>query len=363
MILLAGMALALAFLYAALTFANLGALRAPPDAGDAPPLSVLIPARDEAANIGPAIDAALAGAPPTLEVVVLDDHSTDATAAIVAAHPDARVRLIRGAALPAGWNGKQFACAQLAEAARHDLLMFVDADVRLAPRAPARIAAFMARHDLDFASGFPRQLTHSLAERLVIPEILVLLLGYLPLAMARRSPSPGFAAACGQLMAVRRAAYVAAGGHGTFRASRHDGLKMPRAIRAAGGRTDLFDGTDIATCRMYEGAAAVWRGFGKNATEGMATPGALPVWTVLLAGGHVVPFVLLVTTEGMAFDLAFVASTAVFAARTALALRMRQPAVSVLLHPLGIVATLAIQWSALVAAARGRAPVWRGRSV
>src|SRR3546814_3618215 len=77
---------------------------------------------------------------------------------------------------------------------------------------------------------------------------------------------------CGQLIAVRRAAYERAGGHAAIRSSLHDGLTLPRAFRRCGLRTDLFDATEIASCRMYEGARAVWAGLSKNATEGMSTP-------------------------------------------------------------------------------------------
>ena len=176
-------------------------------------------------------------------------------------------------------------------------MVFLDADARLEPDALARIAALMERRGLDLASGFPRQVTRTLAEQLVIPQVHVLLLGYLPLPFAAAFRGRGFAAGCGQLMAVRRAAYGAVGGHGAIRASRHDGVTLPRAFRAAGFRTGLFDATPLARCRMYEDAAAVWRGFSKNATEGMARPVTLPVWTVLLGGGHVLPFVLVPVAE------------------------------------------------------------------
>jgi Glycosyl transferase family 2 len=367
---LSSLAAVLAGLYALVTLVNVLVFRAPPQpAGGTPGVSLLIPARDEAANVDGALAAALASEGVDLEVVVLDDGSSDGTGDRVRAWAarDARVRLVDGPGLPRGWNGKQHACWVLSRNARHDVMVFVDADVRLRPAALARLAAALERRRLDLASGFPRQATETLAEMLVIPQIHVLLLGYLPLPFARLfARAPGFAAGCGQLMAVRRAAYEATGGHGAIRTTRHDGLMLPRLFRRKGYRTDLFDAAGLACCRMYAGWDQVWRGFAKNATEGMATPVALPVWTVLLGGGHVLPFLLLplavLSGAGAAAELSALAVALVWGARALLAARVGEPPLGVLLHPAGVCVVLAIQWQALLAARRGRRAEWRGRS-
>jgi len=367
---LAYAALALALLPAVMTAMNLAFFRVPPPDRPAPPpkVSLLIPARDEEKNIGDALRAALASEGVELEVVVLDDDSTDRTAAIVAAcaQEDARLRLVAAPPLPRGWCGKQHACHFLAGHARHPLLVFIDADVRLAPDTLMRIAGLLECQGIDLASGFPQQQTRTLPEALVVPLIHVLLLGYLPIWLARRSRHPAFGAGCGQLMAVRRDAYLRAGGHAAIRGSRHDGLMLPRAFRQAGCTTDLFDATGLARCRMYRGGREVWQGFAKNATEGMAKPVALPVWTVLLGGGHVLPFLLLLpalaASSWPAVAASAFAGACVYATRVALALRFRQSWLGALLHPLGMALLLVLQWNALVAALRGRPAVWRGRA-
>ena len=342
-----------------LALMNLRDFRAPAPAAAPEPVSVLIPARNEEANIGDAVAAVLASTGVAFELLVLDDGSTDRTAAILAGVTDPRLRVISGPALPAGWSGKQHACAVLAAAARHDLLVFTDADVRLAPDALVRMAGFMERTQVGLGSGFPHQVVRSWSEQLLLPLIHFLLLGFLPMSLMRRLSAVGLGAGCGQLFIARRAAYERAGGHGAIRASLHDGITLPRAFRRVGEMTGLFDATDLASCRMYSSAAELWSGLGKNATEGMARPLPLLVWTVLLGGGQVLPGLLMLTAPSTAALAALVLSIGL---RLVLAVRFRQPELSAVLHPFGILALLAVQWAALARFLRGRPAMWRGRA-
>ena len=335
---------------------NLTLYRTPDRAAGIPSVSVLIPARNEATNIADACAAVLASTGVTVDLVVLDDGSTDATPAILARITDPRLRVASGVALPPGWSGKQHACQALAGLARHDLMVWVDADVRLAPDALSCMAGFMDRNAVGLASGFPMQVTVTWAERLLLPLIHFLLLGYLPILIMRRRPDVGLGAGCGQLFIARRDAYAAAGGHAAIRASLHDGLTLPRAFRRAGQMTGLFDASRLATCRMYTNAPEVWEGLCKNATEGMASARALPLWTVILAGGQAVPWLLLPNP----WAIAAVVVTIGF--RLILAWRFRQPWLSAVLHPIGILGVLAVQWTSLWRAWRGRPSVWRGRA-
>jgi len=351
-------ALLLAVLPAVLGIVNLRLLR---HAAGAPPagtlVSVLVPARDEAANIAACIEAALASTGVAVEIVVMDDASTDDTAAIVEALAarDPRVRLLQAPLLPAGWTGKVHACARLAEAARGTHLLFLDADVRLAPGAAAAMAGHAAAQNIAFVSGVPRQLMGTLGEGLTVPAINLLLMGYLPGGGRAMTAQPSLAAACGQLVLCERGAYEATGGHGAIRAVLHDGLALARRFREAGHRTEIVDGAPLATCRMYRGFRESWRGFLKNAREGMATPMGLPVWTVLLAGAHLWPWALLPAAP------AFAALALTFALRAAITLRGGEPWWTIPLHPLTVLVALAIQWTALVRAMLGFAEGWKGR--
>lgn len=330
-------------------------------------VALLVPARDEETSIAAAVSHGLASRDVDLEIVVLDDHSTDRTAEIVRsfAADDPRVRLIHGRELPADWNGKQFACLQLAEAASHERLVFIDADVRLEPDALARLLAHQDRTGVDLLSAFPRQLTDTWLEKWLIPLMHFILLGFLPVARMRQSREPAFAAGCGQLFVTRADAYRAAGTHAAIRGSRHDGLKLPAAYRRAGQATDVIDGTSLATCRMYRDAGQVVRGLLKNASEGIASPTLILPFSVLLLGGNLLPWLTLVgsalasQSAGVAVSLAAIGLA--YLPRALAAKRFRQSWFGVACHPLAVVTFVALQWVALVQSLLGRQVAWRGR--
>jgi hypothetical protein len=354
---------ALCALPAVNTFVNAFLLRTPPLPAERPSVAILIPARNEAERIGACLDAAMASDGVDFEVIVLDDQSADATAEIVRrrAGSDARLRLAAAPPLPPGWKGKPHACQVLASLTNKPLLLFIDADVLLAPDAAARLAP---PPGISLVSGVPRQLVRGLIETAVVPMINFLIFGYLPVAYMRRfSTMPALTVACGQLMMARAADYARAGGHAAVREALHDGLKLARHFRKCGLATDFVQAADLADCKMYDGARETWDGFSKNATEGMATPRALPVWTALLAGGVLCPPLALlyfgISAEGAILALAIL----VLACARALQARVcREPALAVLLLPVGVALTLAIQYGALIAKWRGRTVAWRGRS-
>jgi glycosyltransferase involved in cell wall biosynthesis len=333
------------------------------------PVSVLIPARNEAEGIEASLVSILASHHPQLEVVVMDDDSEDATAAIVErlAARDKRLRLVRSAPLPEGWNGKQHACWQLAEQARHDLLLFLDADVRLDSSAISRIVAEKLRLGVPLLSGFPLQETGTWSERMLIPTMHLLLLGYLPLERMRRSLDPSLAAGCGQLFLCDRASYQACGGHATIRGSRHDGLQLPRAFRRKSLATDIFDASDLATCRMYRSREEVVRGLLKNAHEGIASPKLIGIFSLLLLGGSVLPIPVLVATaltSNRWFSLGLLAMAALLSVQPRRWINRRfYPApLPLAAQPIAIAWFLGLQWWALLTHRSGQGVLWRGRS-
>ncbi|MEO8725477.1 MAG: glycosyltransferase family A protein [Acidobacteriaceae bacterium] len=327
-----------------------------------PSVSLLIPARNEESNIAPLLESLFAQHDVRLQIIVCDDHSTDATAAIVrrlmAGNTSSHsLRLIFAPPLPEGWNGKQHACWTLAQHATCKTLCWVDADVRLAPDCIRHAHDFLLSSRSACASGFPHQQTGTFLERLLLPLIHFVLLGYLPILFMRITTHPAFAAGCGQLMLARRAPYFACHGHAAIAASRHDGITLPRVFRRAGFRTDLFPATDLAKCRMYHGAAQTWCGLLKNASEGMASPGAIFPFTLLLLCGQVIPFALLWYSKLFLLSAALALVT-----RLLCTLRFRQSWIGTLLHPLSVLLLLLLEWQALLMSLAGQRVSWRDRS-
>jgi hypothetical protein len=362
---------------------NLGRYRAPSaEVQGVARVSVLIPARNEEANIGACLKSVLASCGVEIEVLVLDDASTDRTAEIVreVSLRDARVRLVATRELPVGWNGKQYACWLLAQEASAAVMLFLDADVRLKPDAVVRCVAEMRVRNVALLSGFPRQITVGWMEKMLLPLIHFVLLGFLPMGQMRKTTKVGYAAGCGQFFLADRGAYFACGGHGAIRETRHDGLRLPQAFLRSGYRTDIVDLTELAEVRMYESAGAVWMGLAKNATEGLGAPVRIVPLTILLLVGQVLPVIALALwaavwvsnrVVGATFDdprMAVVVSVllalpvvASYLPRMLAVRRFRQPVVSAVLHPVGIVLLLVVQWYALVRQIFGRPVEWRAR--
>ncbi|MGH4023575.1 MAG: glycosyltransferase family 2 protein, partial [Pseudonocardiaceae bacterium] len=262
----------LAFLGAGHAVCNVRALRTP--RADPPatptPIAVLVPARDEKHSV-PLLLADLRAqrGVPALTVIVLDDASTDGTeqAARDAAAGDPRVRVVRTIGEPPpGWLGKPAACHRLAGFAPADteILVFLDADVRLAPHALAAAADLLQRCGLDLICPWPRQLADSAPERLVQPLLQWSWLTTLPLRLAERSPRPALTAANGQFLMVRAAAYRTAGGHATVAGDVLEDIALLRAVKRTGGTGGPVDGSTLARCRMYDGGTSLRAGYLKS---------------------------------------------------------------------------------------------------
>ncbi|MEV6493950.1 glycosyltransferase family 2 protein, partial [Actinoplanes sp. NPDC051633] len=256
-------------------------LRRPPRGATTPKrVAVLLPLRDEAGRVTPCLEALLAQrGVPELEIVVLDDGSTDGTADVVRSVAGDKVRLLTGAAPPPGWLGKPHACAQLAAAAPDaEVLVFVDADVVLSPDAIA--GGVVAAQGFALLSPYPR-ITG--AGRLVQPLLQWSWLTFLPLRAMERSARPSLAAAGGQWLVADRAGYDRAGGHAAVRGEVLEDIALARAVKRSGGRIALADGSRLATCRMYDSWPALVEGYSKSLWSSFGSPaGAAAVVVVLL---------------------------------------------------------------------------------
>ena len=283
-------------LHCAVNSRRLRHLRPDSPATAAEPVSVLVPARDEAGTIAGCVAALRAQTGvPGLSVRVLDDDSSDATASIAAqaADHDPRVRVLHGRGdPPPGWLGKTWACRRLADGATGSVLVFVDADVRLAPAAVAAAVRELRTRDLDLLSAWPLQHAETPLARLLQPLQQWSWLTTLPLNLVETSPRPQLAAANGQFLIVDAASYRACGGHGSVRGDVLDDIALARAFKSHGLRTGLADASGVAECLMYRTDAEVvagyskslWRAFGGPARGVAAGAGLAAVYTLPVLG-------------------------------------------------------------------------------
>lgn len=331
------------------------------DSPDTPLVSVLVPARNEAANLRAHLPSLVASDYPRLEIVVLDDRSEDETASVadeLARRHPGRLRVVRGAALPKGWIGKNWACHQLAAQARGDVLLFCDADVAAGPRAVARTVALLRRTEAGAVTALPRHRWGSVAEAAVVPLVAQLpVAATLPLALVPRTAAPALSMANGQWLAFTRGAYHRVGGHAAVRGQVLEDVGLGRAVKAAGLRLVAVLATDDLSVRMYHGWPEVRRGFGKNVYAllgGRPAPFLAGCIIFLLTGVYPLLAALRPT------PLALAALAMLISVRTAAAILFRQRWVAVPLHPVG--AVLALYVAAASFRSRGRVE-WRGRTV
>jgi len=234
--------------------------------GPNPLVSVVVPARNEAANVGRCLRSVLDQDYPALEFVAIDDNSTDDTPAILAAcaAADPRLTVLRGAPLLPGWTGKNFALAQAAAQASGEWLLFLDADTWLHPAAVRSAVAHALERRLGLLSLVTQQELGGFWERVLQPVVLLVIGLALPLQAIGDPRRPRVAYANGQFLLVRRAAYEKVGGHAALRTAVVEDSALARAVKQAGYTVQLADGRSLVYIRMYRGLAEMWQGWSKN---------------------------------------------------------------------------------------------------
>ena len=234
---------------------------------DQPLVSVLIPARNEERNIRRCLKSVLSQDYENMEILVLDDQSTDGTREILkelkGKNPRRRLKALSGKPLPQGWTGKSYACHQLVNKARGEILLFLDADAWLSPDAVRAGLLAIQETRSDFLSLFPSEVTGTVWEKMIVPFMHFALMCFLPFRLVRTSPNPLLSTAVGQFMMFRKAAYRAIGGHASVRGEIVEDIMISRRIKEFGFSPIFLDGDSMVFCRMYRSLKEVWMGFSK----------------------------------------------------------------------------------------------------
>ena len=340
-------------------------------------VGVLVPARNEEANISALLESVLTYRESSIEIVevlVYDDSSLDRTASLVQqkAQTDERVRLIEGRPLPVDWVGKPHACHQLLASSTATHLLYLDADVRLKPGGLGRLATMLpSKAGPCLITAVPEQQTKSLLEVLLIPLLHLTYMSWLPLRYANRRSDPRTVAACGQIMFAPRETFVELGGFEAVRSDIVDDVALCRQAKKMGIPTLFVDGFDVAFCRMYRSGRQLWRGFSKNLYLGLNSKLALFIAVTLYFSAFLSPYVFLIFAGLFGLDAfagaapLLISATAcgIFAnlmLRIALAVTYRHQPISVLLHPVGVFLLILLSFNSFWWVIKGKVS-WAGR--
>ena len=335
-------------------------------------VSIVIPARNEVSNIETAVRSILTTDYHPFELIVVDDRSTDETAAVVErlAAGDERVRLIRGVELAEGWYGKPWACIQGYRAARGKLLLFTDADTRHAPGLLGQAVGALRALEADLVTVAPHQVCKTFWERTVMPQIwLLLALRYHPNAVnrARRARD---VIANGQFILTTREAYDAVGTHAVVSHEVVEDLALAQAYLRAGRKLHFAFADTLMETRMYRSLGELTEGWSKNVYLGgrrsfpdqPILQALVPAMLALAIGFWLVPPAVLVLTAGQGGPSAAAVVATILSAIfwMLISFGMRIPIVYGIGYPLGAVMALFIvarsTWRG------GRKVVWRGRT-
>ena len=234
----------------------------PPKGESWPGVSIIVPVRNEAQNIGRLLDSLVSQNYPLFEVIVVNDASTDETASIVQNYVERNVRLLESEGLPTGWTGKNAACWLGAKASHYPWLLFVDADTELAPLALRSSIRFALERGTQTLSLFTQQRLASFWERLLLPFAYQQY--FVGVNVRRIHSMKGPALANGQYFLINRAAYFQAGGHAAVASSIIDDVSLATSLKKSGHPPLACRGEQLVAVRMYTGLRAIIEGFGKN---------------------------------------------------------------------------------------------------
>ena len=320
-------------------------------------VGVVVPMRNEAENVE-GIVATLSAQDGPFHFYLLDDNSEDKTLELLQrfTEGDSRFTVIKGAPLADGWIGKTWALQQLYEASSEDVLVSIDADVRLTNDAINKAVTSLRGARLDFLSPYPRQIAHSFGERLIQPLLQWSWLTTVPLRYAEGARQKSMAVANGQFFVVRRSALDSIGGYQSVKHAVIDDVFLARQLIAHGSSGTVIDGSDIAETRMYASWSEIEAGYGKSLNKAFGSIFGAIFVIVFLFVTSIAPLVLGLLGN----PYGWLGFAAIVGSRVLSAIKSRGSVVDSVLHPISIVALIyLIVYSYLV---RGTV-TWKGRTL
>lgn len=335
-----------------------------------PFVSVLIPARDEEDNIEACVKSLQLQDYPNYEILVLDDNSSDSTSSIVQrmSSDSERTQLLHGEELPKGWAGKPFACYQLAKKAKGSWLLFVDADTIHTEDMLSCVMTSALKTGCSLLSGFPRQIAKTLPEKAAMPLIYFIILSWLPLWWLQRSAKPKPQIAIGQFLLFPKDDYWSFGGHEAVKSRILDDIWLGIEVHRQGGRHVVINLSSVVSCRMYRNIGGIWHGLVKciysvAAMSSLALAGLILVATIFFF----LPFYSLwceffvLTAPSVGRSLIVSQVTIILSMRWMTDKQFREPAVSAILHPIGISFLIMAVFYSVLRQAMGRHVQWKKR--
>ncbi len=296
-------------------------------------ISVVVPLRNEASNVAELIDSLRAQKNLVhVEFLLLDDNSEDETLALLHHHTSglSNFHILTGSTLPQGWIGKTWALQQLFERASGEIIVSVDADVRLVPDAINRAVTLLKNTQLDFLSPYPKQLARSWSERLIQPLLQWSWMSTVVLRIAEKSSITSMVVANGQFFIVRRAALAKVSGYESVRNKVLDDVELARALVNQGSHGCVANGAAIASTRMYSSWGQIQAGYGKSlhAAFGSVFGSAIAITFLFLTG--IAPVIAGITGS----TIGWYAYAAVTLTRVMSSIKAGKNPLDALLHPI-----------------------------
>lgn len=347
-----------------------------------PRISVCVPARNEEANIERLLHSVCGQTYPDFELLVLDDHSSDRTPEIIESLQEkfpGRVKKLTGLENSDDWLGKPWACQQLADHAKGDILLFLDADTKVYPGILHQIAGAFHQYGLDAITVWPGQEMKSFWEKLIVPLIYYSLVTLLPAKYVYRPPrllpsrlrekfAPYFAAACGQCIGFKSDAYKKIGGHESVKNCIVEDVELAKRAKRLGFVLRMFEGLGSISCRMYHSEKEIFNGLRKNFFAGFNRS----VLFFLLMGilhlaVFVMPFITLpyavITSDPVLFNVSVASVAIILLHRMILSQWFKWDPAYGFLHPLAVLWFQRLALVCLFDYYSGRKVLWKGRNI